>query len=115
MVNETKPGLVFFEMDVFWVVNAGVDPVKLLQKYPTRFKAFHIKDMRKGAKTGFYQGSAPATDNVAVGKGQMDWPAIVTEGRKDGVEYYLIEDESTDPLANIPMSITYLETLGLKP
>ena len=44
MLNETKPELVFCEMDVFWVVQAGIDPVKLLEKYPGRFKAFHIKE-----------------------------------------------------------------------
>jgi len=115
LMSETKPDLVFCEMDVFWVVNAGVDPVKLLQKYPNRFNAFHIKDMRKGAKTGFYEGRAPVEDNVVVGQGLMDWAAIVAEGRKDGVEFYLIEDETSDPVHNIPPSIAYLETLGLKP
>jgi sugar phosphate isomerase/epimerase len=115
MMNETKPDLVFCEMDVFWVVNAGLDPVKLLQKYPGRFKAFHIKDMRKGAPTGLYEGHAPASDNVVVGAGNMDWPAIVAQGRKSGVEYYFIEDETSDPMGNIPPSITYLSALGLKP
>jgi sugar phosphate isomerase/epimerase len=115
MLNETKPDLVFCEMDVFWVVQAGLDPVKLLQKYPGRFKAFHIKDMRKGAQTGLYEGHAPASDNVVVGAGIMDWPAIIAQGRKSGVQYYFIEDETSDPMANIPPSITYLETLGLKP
>jgi sugar phosphate isomerase/epimerase len=115
MLKETDPDLVFCEMDVFWVVNAGIDPVKLLQKYPDRFKAFHIKDMRKGAPTGFYKGSAPASDNVIVGQGMMDWPAIVAEGRKIGVEYWFIEDETSDPVGNIPPSIKYLETLGIKP
>ena len=115
MMNETDPDLVFCEMDVFWVVNAGIDPVKLLQKYPGRFKAFHIKDMWKGAPRGLYEGHAPASDNVIVGQGMMDWPAIIEQGRKSGVQYYFIEDETSDPVGNIPPSITYLETLGLKP
>ncbi len=115
MLKETDPDLVFCEMDVFWVVNAGIDPVKLLEKYPDRFKAFHIKDMRKGAPTGHYDGSAPASDNVIVGQGMMDWPAIVAEGRKIGVEYWFIEDETSDPVGNIPPSIKYLETLGVNP
>jgi hypothetical protein len=70
--------------------------------------------MRKGAPTDLYEGRAPASDNVIVGKGVMDWPAIIAEGRKDGVLYYLIEDETADPVDNIPPSISYLETLGLK-
>jgi sugar phosphate isomerase/epimerase len=115
ILNETKPELVFCEMDVFWVAQAGIDPVKLLQKYPTRFKAFHVKDMRKGAATGLYEGHAPVSDNVVVGQGLLDWPAIIGEGRKDGVEYYFIEDETSDPVNNIPPSIVYLAPLGLKP
>jgi sugar phosphate isomerase/epimerase len=115
MMKETDPDLVFCEMDVFWVVQAGIDPVALMEKYPNRFKAFHIKDMKKGAPIHLYQGHAPASDNVVVGTGLMDWPAIVAEGRKVGVKYYFIEDETSDPMANIPPSITFLETLGLKP
>ncbi len=115
MLNETDPNLVFCEMDVFWVVQAGIDPVKLLQKYPGRFKAFHIKDMRKGAPTGLYEGHAPASDNVIVGRGVMDWPAILAEGSKQGIALNFIEDETDNPVGNIPPSITYLETLGLKP
>jgi sugar phosphate isomerase/epimerase len=115
MMKETDPDLVFCEMDLFWVVQAGIDPVALLQKYPGRFKAFHIKDMRKGAPIGLYEGHAPASDNVIVGQGNMDWPAIIDQGRKSGVKYYFIEDETSDPLGNIPPSLTYLAPLGLKP
>jgi sugar phosphate isomerase/epimerase len=115
LLNETDPGLVFCEMDVFWVAQAGMDPVKLLEKYPDRFKAFHVKDMRKGAQTGLYEGHAPVSDNVIVGQGSMDWPAIIAAGKKAGVEYSFIEDETSDPVGNIPPSIKYLETLGLKP
>jgi sugar phosphate isomerase/epimerase len=115
MMSQTDPDLVFCEMDVFWVVQGGIDPVKLLQKYPGRFKAFHIKDMKKGAPIGLYEGHAPASDNVIVGQGLMDWPAIIAQARKSGVQYYFIEDETSDPIGNIPPSVDYLETLGLKP
>jgi sugar phosphate isomerase/epimerase len=100
-------------MDVFWVAQAGIDPVALLQKYPGRFKAFHIKDMRKGAPTGLYEGHAPASDNVIVGQGIIDWPALVAAGQKYGVQYNFIEDETSDPVGNIPPSVAYLKTLGL--
>jgi sugar phosphate isomerase/epimerase len=113
MMKETDPGLVFCEMDVFWVVQGGIDPVKLLEKYPDRFKAFHIKDMRKGAPVGLYQGSAPASDNVAVGTGQIDFHALIATGRKLGVPYYFIEDETADPLGNIPPSVAYMKSLGI--
>ena len=59
MMKETDPELVFCEMDVFWVVQAGIDPVKLLQKYPDRFKAFHIKDSRRRRRHGTLSGACP--------------------------------------------------------
>ena len=45
-----------YEMDVFWVVHPGQDPVKLLGKYGKRFELMHVKDMKKGVKTGDLSG-----------------------------------------------------------
>src|SRR5688500_11175829 len=36
------------ELDVFWVVHPGHDPVKLLEKYGKRFDLMHVKDMKRG-------------------------------------------------------------------
>jgi len=113
IVRSTQPELVCFEMDVFWATHAGQDPVKLLAKYPDRWKMMHVKDIRKGAPTGFYTGHAPATDDVAVGTGQVDWPSVFTEARSIGVEWYFIEDESVSPLDNIPLSVAYVKSLNL--
>ena len=115
LLKETDPKLVFVEMDVFWVVAAGQDPVKLLQNHPDRYKMFHVKDMRKGATAVGYTGGAPVGDNVVVGQGRMDWPAIIAEGKKDRADWFFIEDETSDPVNNIPPSLSYLATLGLKP
>lgn len=113
MVRETKPELVTFEMDVFWVYHAGVDPVKLLQKHPDRWRLMHVKDMRKGAATGFTTGAAAPTDKVAVGEGQIDWPAVIGTAEKIGVKYYFIEDEGVQPLKDIPASVKYVKALKL--
>jgi len=111
LMRQTDPKLVFFEMDVFWIVYAGQDPVALLARYPTRWKMFHLKDLRNGATTGIFAGHAPIGDFVAIGSGQIDWPAVLAEGRKVGIEYSFIEDESADPEGNIPPSKRYLESI----
>jgi sugar phosphate isomerase/epimerase len=113
LVRETDPELVVFEMDVFWVVHAGQDPVKLLNKYPNRWRLMHVKDMRKGAVTGLSTGGAPPTDKVAVGDGQIDWHAVLGTAEKLGVKYYFIEDEGVQPLKDIPASVKYLRALKL--
>jgi sugar phosphate isomerase/epimerase len=111
LIGETDPSLVFFEMDIFWVAHAGKDPVALLQKYPTRWKMLHLKDMRKGATTGIFTGQAPITDFVPLGTGRLDIPAILAEGRRIGVEYDIIEDEGVDPPRDIPASMRYLDSI----
>jgi sugar phosphate isomerase/epimerase len=73
----------------------------------------HVKDIRKGAATGIYTGHAPATDDVSVGSGQVDWPAVLKEGQAIGIQWYFIEDESDTPYINIPQSVAYLKSLGL--
>jgi sugar phosphate isomerase/epimerase len=113
IVRETKPSLVCFEMDVFWVAHAGQDPVALLNKYPDRWRLMHVKDMRKGAPTGLSTGSAPDSDSVAVGKGQLDWPSILRAAQNVGVQYYFLEDETPAPLDCIPDSLNYLRALKL--
>src|SRR5258706_5575819 len=37
MMAETKPEFVRYEMDVFWIVHPGQDPVKLFEKYGNHF------------------------------------------------------------------------------
>jgi sugar phosphate isomerase/epimerase len=113
LIRATKPEDVCYEMDVFWTVHAGGDPVKLLEKYAPRWVGLHLKDIRKGAPTGFTTGHAPDTDNVAVGAGAIDWKTVIGTAEKIGVKYYFIEDETPDPLANIPASLAYLRALKL--
>ena len=43
-MTETDPALVSFEMDIYWAVNGGADPLALLARYPGRFKMLHVKD-----------------------------------------------------------------------
>ena len=110
MMTETKPECVSFEMDVFWAVHGGADPVKLLRKYGRRFQLMHVKDWRQGA-VGNLTGSAPDADSVAVGTGQVDWPAVLQAAQRAGVKHYFIEDEAVEAVDQIPSSLKHLESL----
>jgi len=109
LVRETNPKNVKFEMDVFWIVHPGQDPVKLLNLYSRRFELMHVKDMKKGTPTGLLTGHSDVNNDVALGTGTMDWPAILKAGKKAGVKYYFIEDESNVSAEQIPVSLKYLE------
>ncbi len=103
------PACVELQMDVFWVLKAGVDPVTLLEKLGGRVKLLHVKDMRPGASTGEYTGSAPPGDFAPVGQGSVDWTALLAAARKAGVDWYVLEDESPTPTAHLALSLAWLQ------
>jgi sugar phosphate isomerase/epimerase len=111
MMEQTNPHYVCFEMDIFWVVFPGQDPVKLLEKYGRRWELMHLKDMRKGLQTGSLSGSTDVSNDVAIGAGQMNIPAILSAAKKAKIKYYFIEDESPSSKAQIPESLRYLHTV----
>jgi sugar phosphate isomerase/epimerase len=112
MMAETKPEFVHYEMDVFWIVNPGQDPVKLLEKYGNRFELMHVKDMKKGTPQSF-TGHSDVTNNVPLGTGIIDWPGVFKAGKQAGVKWYFIEDESPTSVQQIPESLRYLEKVKL--
>ncbi len=109
LMDGTRPERVRYEMDVFWIVHPGQDPVKLLAKYGKRFELMHVKDMKKGVKTGDLTGKSELTNDVTLGTGQMNWPAILQAAEKAGVKYYFIEDESPTAAEQIPQSLKFLK------
>ena len=111
LMKECNPKFVRFQMDVFWVVFPGQDPVKWLEKYPGRWELMHVKDMKKGLKTGEFTGKTDVSNDVTVGTGQMNWPAILKAAKKSGVKHYFIEDESPTAAEQIPQSMKYLKTV----
>jgi sugar phosphate isomerase/epimerase len=111
LMKETDPKLVAFQMDVLWVVFPGHDPVKLLNQYPNRWKLIHLKDLKKGVATGSLAGKTDVANNVVLGTGQMNWPAILAAAKKIGVKYYFIEDESPSAPEQIPQTMKYLSAV----
>jgi sugar phosphate isomerase/epimerase len=111
MMTETDPKFVCYEMDIFWVVFPGQDPVKWLEKYGKRWELLHLKDMKKGTKTGDLTGGTDVRNDVALGTGLIDIPAILKASKKLGVKYYFIEDESPTVIDQLPQSLKFLETV----
>lgn len=110
MMTETVPKYVSYEMDIFWIVHPGKNPVKLLRKYGSRFELMHVKDMKKGVK-GDLSGHSDVTNDVTCGTGQLDLPAILKAAKHAGIKWYFIEDESPTAADQIPQSMRYLQQL----
>jgi len=110
MFKNTNPEYVSFQMDIFWIQFGGGDPVALLKKYGNRWKMMHIKDMRKGTKKDL-TGLTSVDNDVTLGTGELDLPAIFREAKKVGIKHYFIEDESSSYATQVPQSIAYLKSL----
>ena len=111
LFKNTNPEYVSFEMDILWMQFGGGDPVSLLKKYGSRWKLMHLKDLRKGVKKDLTGLTSPEND-VPLGTGEIDIPAILKEAKKIGIKHYFIEDESNNVIGQVPQSIIYLK--GLK-
>ncbi|AKD02071.1 sugar phosphate isomerase/epimerase [Pontibacter korlensis] len=101
LLSETDPNLVKFELDLYWVVRAGLDPVKLFKENEGRFELWHVKDMDK---------STP-TINTEVGSGSINFKEIFNNAKVAGVKHILVEQEnfSKDPFQSITQSYTYVK------
>jgi len=110
LFRNTNPAYVSFQMDIFWIQFGGGDPVALLKKYGNRWKLMHVKDMRKGTKKDLTGGTSTEND-VALGTGELDLPAILKAAKKAGIRHYFIEDESSNITTQLPQSIIYLKSL----
>lgn len=110
IAENTNPDHVSFELDLLWAVHGGADPVDLLKKYGERWKLVHLKDLKKGVQ-GDHTGYTPTDNDVALGTGQIDVPAIIKEAKKAGIKHYFIEDESDRIRSQVPQSIAYLKSL----
>ncbi len=109
MMAETHREFVRYEMDVFWIAHPGQDPVRLLEKYGSRFELMHVKDMKRETPTGLLTGKSDVKNDVALGTGKLDFVAILRAAQKAGVKYYFIEDESPTAVRQIPLSLRFLE------
>jgi len=110
LMQNTDKNLVDFEMDIYWVVTAGQDPIAWIDKYPGRFKLSHIKDRKKGAAASERDAS------VDLGTGSIDFKAILKEGGKKGMEYYIVEQEAyenTTPLAAAKADADYMKNFRI--
>lgn len=110
MVKKLDQRYVYMEMDVFWMKQAGQDPLALLKKYPTRFVLMHLKDRKVGTPNSD-NGHSDDETNVVLGTGDVGIAEIIREGRRLGIKHYFLEDESSNAEEQLPKSLAYLKSL----
>lgn len=100
MLQNTDPEKVFYQMDLYWVVEGGADPIEYFEKYPGRFLLWHVKDE---AEVG--------------ASGKIDFERIFQYTEESGVEEIIVEveDYNYTPLQSVEKSLKYLQQADFVP
>ena len=104
LLQNTDKSLVDYELDLYWTVKGGQDPIAYMDKYPGRVRLVHVKDAT----------AAPDRAMVDVGSGTIDFRGIFAHDADHGanITYYFVEhDQPADPIASITKSYDYLSKL----
>jgi sugar phosphate isomerase/epimerase len=96
-----------FEMDVFWVKMGGGDPLAILKAHPDKFPLLHLKDRKSGTQET-KDGTGDDESNVVLGTGDIAIKEIIEQAKKGGTAYFIIEDESSKSVAQIPQSVYFI-------
>ena len=87
------PDLVDWQMDVFWTVHGGADPIAYLSDHGARVTSVHIKDR------------TPDGTMVAAGDGAIDFRSILARASELGLRHGFVEhDNPQDPLESVARS-----------
>lgn len=110
MVARCDPRLVSFELDVGNTFSAGADPLPYFARLGARLPLAHLKDWRGPyeARTWDVPPSAP------IGRGTIDYAAVMRAMRRGRVAYAFIEQEQTPAdqvIATIADSYAFLSKL----
>lgn len=101
----------FFEVDVFWVAVAKLDPVALIGRLKGRIAQLHLKDLKPGFDLPIYEGIGKDAFKE-LGKGTIPMEPILNAAAAAGVTFCHVEqDHSPDPVASVKTSIEHLADL----
>jgi sugar phosphate isomerase/epimerase len=102
LLEKTDAAHVAFEMDLYWIIKAGRDPLGYFARYPGRFELVHVKD----------SAGPPQHRMVDVGQGTIDFKRIFARRREAGIRHFFVEhDEPPEPFVFARASYAFLSRL----
>jgi len=101
LLERTDPDVVDWQMDVFWTVHGGIDPVRYLDQAAGRVTSIHMKDRTADGRM------------VAVGEGVIDFGALIPFAERLGLIHAFVEHDQPgdDPVASVRRSFAHLRRL----
>jgi sugar phosphate isomerase/epimerase len=94
------------ELDTYWAVHGGADPIVILERCFGRVPVIHVKDKE-------VVGNEPVM--CPIGEGNLNWDGIIAAGEKAGVQWYAVEQDTCrrDPFDCLKSSFEFLTSKGL--
>ena len=117
--EQTDPNLVFFQMDVYWTMAAGVNPIDYLNSYPGRYISMHVKDMKELIRFSGDGGDPSQWMELfpymtSLGEGVLDLHSIISSAQQQGVKHFYVEQDFVkNPQISLEKSFNYLKSLKL--
>jgi len=103
LLEYTDPELVIFQLDIYWIIEAGYDPVQYFRKYPGRFELWHVKDMAAGE----------AKEMTEVGTGIINYPKLFEYASLAGMKEFYVEQDviKGDGFESVKKSYEFLNSI----
>ena len=113
LMQHTDPKLVKLELDMYWLTQAGQDPMAVLKGHADRVRLVHMKDRTANAPTSNDM-DKHSEHFTELGRGTIDWPALLKQAQAQGVRYAFLDQDETSGgtvIESMKVSRAYLRTL----
>jgi len=112
LLARTDPAVVAFEMDCYWITQAGLDPVKMMNDHADRIRMLHLKDRKPGFPPSQVKDKG-AEHFTEVGNGTLNWKAILAAAKKNKIDHMFVEEDFCDrpPMESLKISYDNLQKL----
>lgn len=102
LLAETDPRYVTMQLDVYWLVDAGQDPLAYLARHRGRYSSLHLKDRTADGRM------------ADLGAGTIDWTRVIRAARNSGARHLFVEhDDPADAFVSARKSLRHLRPLRI--
>ena len=112
LIENSDPRRLWFELDIGHARRAGARPAEYLRRYPRRIKLLHLKDV--APKPGIAHPRGPDDyQDVPMGTGIIDLPAVLRQAAANRVERYYVEEEAGEVRRRLTTDYKYLRSVAV--
>ena len=92
--------------DTYWTARCGTDPVLQIKEFGNRLLGIHLRDL-----TFKKSGIDVLSVDTSIGNGVINFGGVLEAALENGCNYYVIEQKTDEPYADIEKSFKYLNSI----